>query len=85
MTDEVDWERAVFDLEGFAQEATLAAHLAGVGERLAAWRSGNTEAGAIAADALDQLVGILGDLAMDLPRIREGVDYLLRNLPPTLD
>ena len=85
MTDQAEWEQAARDLEGFVREATVAAHLASVGERLGAWRSGDAQAGALAADALGQLEGILADLAIDLPRLRESVDHLLRNLPPTLD
>lgn len=83
--DEGEWQQAAADLQGLVEEAGLASRLADIGERLRRWREGEDEAGGLAADALDQLAGVLGDLQIDLPRIRDGVNYLLQKLPPTLD
>jgi len=85
VVDEADWQQAAFELSGFADEGALAARLADQSELLTAFRGGDEAAGALAADALDQLEGILGDLERDLPRLRAAVAYLLAHLPPTRD
>ncbi|HVV75982.1 MAG TPA: hypothetical protein VHC43_08085 [Mycobacteriales bacterium] len=85
MIDDATWHQAALDLNGFAEEAALAARLADQSERLEAYRGGDEAAGVLAVDALDQLEGILGDLERDLPRLRAAVAHLVANLPPGKD
>lgn len=62
-------------------DAALAARLAGVGAELDRWESGDQDAGVLAADALDQLLGIVPDLVSSLEQLRALVPAALADLP----
>lgn len=68
-------------LDHVAEEGGLAARLADVGEHLEGWRAGDHDAGAIAADSLDQLLGLLPDLVATFEQLRAVLPAVLADLP----
>lgn len=74
-------ERAQANLGHVAEEGSLAARLADVAEHLDAWRAGDEHAGRIAADSLDQLLGLLPDLVATFERLRVVLPVVLADLP----
>ncbi len=85
MIDQAEWDQACWELRGLAQEAGLIARLADQRERLEGWRVGDVTAGQMAADALDQLAGVLVDHEIELQRARTAVEYLMKQLLPSID
>ena len=81
--DDSDLESAQSVLDAFARDAALMASLAGVSGQLRAWGSGDTTAGLLAADALDQLEGLIAE--SEFLQVRETVTSLLRALPRASD
>ena len=70
-------------LRHFAQGGALAGRLADVDELLSAWQAGDIHAGAVAADALDQMEGLLPDLTSTLERLSRLLPVVLQEMPPT--
>lgn len=70
-------------LRHFAQEGALAGPLANVDELLLAWQDGDIHAGAVAADALDQLEGLLLGLISTLKELSGLLPVVLQEMPPT--
>ena len=68
-------------LQGFCEDAALAARLADVERNLSAWSEGDDQAGLLAADALDQLHGVLPDLARTAAELHKLIPALLAQLP----
>ncbi len=64
-----------------AEEGALAARLADVAEHIDGWRAGDQDAGLIAADSLDQLLGLLPDLVTTFDRLRVVLPAVLADLP----
>jgi hypothetical protein len=69
------------DLAHVAEEASLAARLADVETHLGNWEGGDEQAGVLAADALDQLAGLLPDLISTLQRLHLSIPLALSELP----
>jgi len=81
-TGSPDWLTVLrTDLICVAEEAAHAARLATVDEHLDNWVKGSAEDGLIAADALDQLEGVCGDLIAALERLRGVLPVVLEGLP----
>jgi hypothetical protein len=59
--DSVAFVRLQRHLDYLAQNGALVARLASVSDKLVLWRDGDEQAGRIAADALDQLDGLLAE------------------------
>lgn len=70
-------------LRHFAQDGALVGLLADVEELLSAWQDGDIHAGAVAADALDQLGGLLPDLISTLEVLSRLLPVVLQEMPPT--
>ncbi len=69
-------------LRHLAQDGALAGRLADVDELLSAWQCGDIHAGAVAADALDQLEGLLPDLVRTLEGLSGLLPVVLKEMPP---
>lgn len=69
------------DLAHLVKEASLAARLADVETHLDRWEGGDEQAGGLAADALDQLVGLLPDLMSTCQRLQLSIPVALSELP----
>ena len=83
MINEGEWAEACAALTALVEDAGLMARLAEQGEHLEAWRAGDSIAGGVAADALDQLSGLLDD--SEFVEARRAIAYLRQVLPPGLD
>jgi hypothetical protein len=68
-------------LRGLRDDAELVARLADVESHVAAWFEGDEQAGLLAADALDQLHGILPDLGRVVYELHDRIPQLLSDLP----
>ncbi len=79
MSDDPAFDEAQWNLQGFAAAAATMARLAKIDDHLTRWTGGDHQAGVLAADALDQLDGLLSD---DLAPTRKAVVLLLQRLPP---
>lgn len=68
-------------LNGLSGDLGLASRLASVSPQLEAWRAGDKVAGLVAADALDQLEGLVNDLVAELREFQRLLPALLGDLP----
>lgn len=82
MTEDRLAEAALRELAGYRDLALLACRLADVEAHVREWLSGDETAGVLAADALDQLTGLLDDLPSVARDVAEAVEGLLKVLPP---
>lgn len=68
-------------LSHVVEEGALAVRLADVAEYLEGWRAGDQDAGVIAADSLDQLLGLLPELVATFEQLRVALPAVLADLP----
>jgi hypothetical protein len=69
-------------LDGLRQDAALAGRLADVRDHLLAWEGGDEDAGVLAANALEQLHGVLTDLGPLVGAVLRDCEAMLAVLPP---
>ena len=74
-------------IQAAAERMALIGRLLDVDDALARWEAGDLIQGGIAADALDQALGLLCDIRTsdDGARLIESVDRVVASLPPPLE